>query len=80
MSRLKLLSAGLIAAAIIAGPAMGHERHLGSHHAAAVARYAPEDVFAAARNARSCIPAPRVGAFASDPWANETPCEPGSGY
>jgi len=25
---------------------------------------------------RACIPAPRVGAFATQPWDTQTPCEP----
>jgi hypothetical protein len=73
MSNLKLLSAGLIAAAMLATPAMArqHVRHVANDAYA----YAP-----AAPAGRSCIPAPRVGAFASDPWTNQIPCEPGSGY
>jgi hypothetical protein len=27
----------------------------------------------------SCVPAPRVGAFAGQPWSNDVPCEPGTG-
>ena len=54
MTKLKLLSAGLIAAA--ATPA---------------ARYI---------DGRLCNPAPRVNAFATAPWENETPCEPTPGY
>ena len=28
----------------------------------------------------SCIRAPRVGAFATEPWTNAAPCEPNTGY
>ena len=28
----------------------------------------------------SCIRAPRVGAFATDPWTDAAPCEPNTGY
>lgn len=29
---------------------------------------------------RACIPAPRIGAFATAPWTgNNVPCEPGTG-
>jgi hypothetical protein len=27
-----------------------------------------------------CIPAPRVGAFATQPWDKAAPCEPTTGY
>jgi hypothetical protein len=27
-------------------------------------------------NGRNCVAAPRVDAFATAPWENETPCEP----
>jgi len=79
MSKLTFLSVVLMAA-IIAGPAMAHERHVIARHAT-VEQYAAEDAYAsAARRKPSCVPAPRVGAFASDPWTNETPCEPVWGY
>ena len=26
-----------------------------------------------------CVPAPRVGSFAGQPWDNDVPCEPGTG-
>jgi hypothetical protein len=29
---------------------------------------------------RVCVPAPRVGAFATQPWDNAPPCEPSKGY
>jgi hypothetical protein len=28
----------------------------------------------------SCIRAPRVGAFATEPWTDAAPCEPNTGY
>jgi hypothetical protein len=28
----------------------------------------------------SCVRAPRVGAFATEPWTNAAPCEPNTGY
>ena len=64
MTRFKVLSAGLIAAAMLTTPAMAREyRH--------VAKRA--DVSAQ----RDCVRAPDVGAFASDPYTRP-PCEPAS--
>ena len=60
MTKLKLLSAALIAAAALATPAMAREGHALRHRA----------------NATVCIPAPAVGAFATQPWDNGPPCEP----
>jgi hypothetical protein len=32
------------------------------------------------QDGRACVPAPRVGAFATAPWTgNNVPCEPGTG-
>jgi hypothetical protein len=80
MSKAKLLSAALLAAATLATPAMAREHHV-AH------RYAVQDAYAAtAPDAYNiyrpaCVPAPRVGAFASEPWTNgNVPCEPGTGY
>jgi hypothetical protein len=65
-AKLKLLSAALIAAAMIATPAMAQKSRLTSRHLAeeAHARTTP-----AARNSeeRHCQLAPRVGAFATQP-------------
>ena len=52
---------------------------------------APADAYAAAPEAAygygyrasgygyGCVPAPRVGSFAGQPWDNDVPCEPGTG-
>jgi hypothetical protein len=79
MTKLKLLSAGLIAAAILTTPVMAREHHLSSRH---VAKSADASATSAARyiDGHLCYPAPRVGAFATQPWDNETPCEPTPGY
>jgi hypothetical protein len=80
MMKFKFVSAGLIAAAMFAGPAAAREHHGASRHAAGD-RYVTGGAFASTtRNAASCIPAPRIGAFATAPWTNEPPCEPYSGY
>jgi hypothetical protein len=76
MIKLKLLSATLIATATLATPAMARKSHVASRHlvldanasASPTARYI---------DGRVCIPAPRVGAFATAPWGgNNVPCEP----
>jgi len=76
MTKLTLLSAALIATATLATPAMALERRVASRHlvldanasASPTARYI---------DGRVCIPAPRVGAFATAPWGgNNVPCEP----
>jgi hypothetical protein len=80
MTKLKLLSAGFVVAAIFAGPVVAREHHGAARHVASD-RSVTGDTFASAGyNAPSCIPAPRVGAFATAPWTNEPPCEPYSAY
>jgi hypothetical protein len=78
MTKFKLLSAGFIAAAMLAAPAMARENHMTSRHLESAAVSAP----AGARyvDGQVCIPAPRVGAFATQPWDNGPPCEPVQGY
>ncbi len=76
MSATKFLSIALVAAATLATPAMAreHTRHVARANAFA----GPEQVYV---GGPGCVPAPRVGAFASEPWTNgNVPCEPGTGY
>jgi len=80
MTKLKLLSAALIASAMLATPAMARESHVTSRH---LAQDANASACSPARyiDGRVCIPAPRVGAFATAPWGgNNVPCEPALGY
>lgn len=74
MTKVKLLSAALIAAAMLATPAMARESQVDSRHLAldANARVAP-----GARSADEglCHPAPAVGALATAPRV-QPPCEP----
>ena len=77
MRKVKLLSAVLLTAATFATPvlAAGHA----SRHYVAETRgrvLTPEQTF----QGDSCIRAPRVGAFATQPWTYAAPCEPYSGY
>jgi hypothetical protein len=71
MTKLKLLSAALIATAMLATPAMARKSRVAENANASVsptARYI---------DGRVCIPAPRVGAFATAPWGgNNVPREP----
>jgi hypothetical protein len=77
MTKLKLLSAALITVATLATPAMARESGVASRHVTSAttprttndARYV---------DGRACIPAPAVGAFATQPWDNGPPCEPAS--
>ena len=76
MTKLKLLSATLIATAMLATPAMARKSHVTSRHLVLDANASASPT---ARNidGRVCIPAPRVGAFATAPWGgNNVPCEP----
>jgi hypothetical protein len=79
MMNLKLLSTGLIAVAMLATPAMARESAAHARRTAVEANAAaPDAPFYSADHA--CVPAPRVGAFATAPWtSNNVPCEPGTG-
>ena len=79
MTKLKLLSAGLTAAALFAAPAMAREHHVTSRHLSEGAS-ARIQQGAGYVDGYSCVPAPRVGAFATQPWDNAAPCEPMTGY
>ena len=79
MTQSKLLTAGLIAAAMLASPVVAREHHPSAQRLA-------QDAYASAPDGapyvagRFCTPAPRVGAFAGQPWDNTTPCEPSAAY
>jgi hypothetical protein len=77
MASLKLISAALFAAAVLAAPAMARQHHV-RHVASDVAVAAPEAAFAGPAYAYGyhCVPAPRVGAFAGAPWEMSVPCQP----
>ena len=80
MTSLNFLSAVLVATSMLAAPAMAREHHHPSNWRSAQDSYASSVVpDAASADGRSCTRAPRVGAFASDPWT-EPPCEPTTGY
>jgi hypothetical protein len=77
MTKLKLLSAALITTAMLAAPAMARESGVASRQLVsdAYASTTPD----ARYPGHGCIRAPRVGAFASQPYVNP-PCEPNTEY
>ena len=89
MATLKLLSAALLAATVIAAPAMARQHHVTRHSTDST--YAGSESYAVAQPDAAygygaygyrCVPAPRVGAYATQPWTNtrDVPCEPAPGY
>jgi len=79
MSILKLFSTGLIAVAVLGGPTMARESHALTRQFSMKpdTLASSEPVF---QGGRVCVPAPRVGAFATAPWTGDNvPCEPGTG-
>jgi hypothetical protein len=79
MTKLKLLPAALIAAAMLTTPVVAQENHPKARHLAESAHYSAT-TGARYIDGHHCNPAPRVGAFATQPWDNDTPCEPARGY
>lgn len=79
MTKLKLLPAALIAAAMLTTPVVARENHPNARH---LAESTHDSATSGARyiDGHLCNPAPRVGAFATQPWDNDTPCEPAPGY
>jgi hypothetical protein len=68
MTRFKVLSAGLIAVAMLTTPVMAKEHQ----H---VAKKDDVSTTTATVDGRDCVRAPNVGAYASDPYT-QPPCEP----
>jgi hypothetical protein len=79
MTKLELLPAALIAVAMLTTPVVARENHLNARHLAASA---PDRATPGARyvDGQLCYQAPRVGAFATQPWDNSPPCVPAPGY
>ena len=78
MTKLNLLPTALIAAAMLTTPVVARENHPKARH---LAESAHDSATPGARyiDGQLCYPAPRVGAFATQPWTNP-PCEPALGY
>ena len=77
MRNVKLLSAALLAAATFATPVLA-----ATHTSRHVVTDANGRVMSTTQRYEgdSCIRAPRVGAFATEPWTDAAPCEPSTGY
>lgn len=77
MIKLEVLSAALMATAMLTTPVLAQPSH--ARH---VAARADDSATNGARyiDGRVCVPAPRVGAFSTQPWDKATPCEPTTCY
>ncbi len=79
MTTIRFLSAGLIATAAFIAPAMARQHHVTPRpHAEDIDASVPQGTRYI--DGTFCIPAPRVGAFAKQPWDKAPPCEPTMGY
>src|ERR1700760_210891 len=86
MTKTLILSALLATAATFSAPAMARTHHTHHHHVAqdiygyngGYQPYAGEHY----AYGQGCSPAPRVGAFAGEPWVNgdTVPCQPGAAH
>jgi hypothetical protein len=82
MTKSTLLSAAAIAAAVLATPALARESHDTSRQPT-TRIYVNAAQGERTADARFCTPAPRVGAFATQPWDwdhGNVPCEPTRAY
>jgi hypothetical protein len=77
MTSLKLLSAAVIATAMLSSPVLARQHHVRPSHLAADAVAAPAAPHYA--EAAGCTPEPHVGAFATAPWDTTVVCVPGTG-
>jgi hypothetical protein len=76
MTKRKLVSAAMIVAAMLATPVMAREGQVAHRHLTANANASTGTYV----DGRTCVPAPAVGAFATQPWDNGPPCEPTTAY
>ena len=75
MRNVKLLSAVLLTAATFATPVLAHtSRHVVTDTSGRAMSTMQRD------EGDSCVRAPRVGAYATEPWTDAAPCEPNTGY
>ncbi|MGJ4944631.1 hypothetical protein ACQR1W_28985 [Bradyrhizobium sp. HKCCYLS1011] len=74
MARLELIVSTVLVGAALAAPAMAREHHVRPSHA--MTEVQANTGVIRFPDGRVCIPAPRVGAFATAPWTNDVPCEP----
>ena len=78
MTKVKLLSAVVLAAAALTTPAMARGSFVGTQQAFSNA-YASTVPAERSADERGCVRAPRIGAFATAPWTNP-PCEPNTAF
>jgi len=76
MTKVKSFAVVLVAAATLASPAFARGSYVTFHANDARAAVSSD---AALANRSSCVRAPRVGAYASDPWT-QPPCEPNTNF
>jgi hypothetical protein len=76
MTNHKLLSALLIAAAMTITLVLAREHHHPASHPAEGANALNPTPGANYIDGHVCYPAPRVGAFATQPWDDGPPCSP----
>ena len=69
MTNVKSLVIALTTVAAFATPALAREGHVAHRRAVTYESVTPD----------SCVRAPNVGAFASDPWT-QPPCEPNTDF
>jgi hypothetical protein len=74
MTKVKSFAVVLLAAATLASPALARGSHVTNDTRPKVSSNAT------LADGSTCVPAPRVGAFATAPWTNETPCEPNTDF
>ena len=79
MTKLELLPAALIAVVMLTTPVAAQQYRPDTRQ---VVQSVPYSAAPGMRyvDGRLCYPAPRVGAFATQPWENETPCQPAPVY
>ena len=79
MTKLELLPVALIAAVMLTTPVAAQQYRPDARQ---VVQDVPYSAAPGMRyvDGRLCYPAPRVGAFATQPWENETPCQPAPVY
>jgi len=76
MINAKLWSAVLIAVTTLATPAFAASSDAASRRVRAESHMSVAPSVRYADRVSTCVRAPRVGAFATEPWTNAPPCEP----
>lgn len=80
MINAKPWSAVLIAVTTLATPALAAGSDAGSRPVRAETHMSVAPSVRYADRSSTCIRAPRVGAYATEPWTNAPPCEPNTAF